>query len=148
MTAPTGLFCLPSAERTGGFSPGRTLGPVVGTAAELELDGAALLDIVTALDDGAETLVAGGLLGAPPPEPEVHALTNAATAAKAAHARIRIRRSCHELRSCARLSTGPQRSGREVVHALAGRHAGGDLHTLPTTVAPTTQPPLTTADNS
>lgn len=89
MTAPTGEFCLPSAESTGGFSPGRTLGPVVGTAVELAVVGAALLEERAALDDGTDEVVAGGLLGEPPPEPEVHALTKPAIATTAAHPHIR-----------------------------------------------------------
>lgn len=60
------VFLRPAAGSTGGFSPGRTLGPVVGTVGGDDVGGAGEVDVLVGADVGVVLgVVVGALLGLP-----------------------------------------------------------------------------------
>ena len=128
MIAPTGRSFLPTAGREGGFSPGRTLGPVVGTDGDGESGADALVGAdETDVDDDGTVDDACGV-----PDPLVHAASASAAAtkpAKGADCRKIIIEYCHGKRSCARLSTGTRCCPRSCA-PQAGRHAVRSLQAV------------------
>jgi hypothetical protein len=108
--APRSVCCVASSGMTGGFSPGRVFGPVVGTlrgtVGWLGCGGPGLLIVIGGgvdfgigsleVDDRAGMLDAGvvtdsDVLGARPPDDDVHAVDSTATTAVAYAANARIR---------------------------------------------------------